>query len=143
MGKTSNILSKEISYDSVGDMDILKFISAIREGIKYNFFTNYAKKSPFTIPEWSYFLNISERTMQRYKKESRTFDSQQSERIVQIALLYSFGVKTFGNKTKFNSWLETENLALGHVKPKELLDNSFGINLLKDELTRIENGILA
>ena len=26
---------------------------------------------------------------------------------------------------------------------KELLDSSFGIDLLKDELTRIENGILA
>jgi hypothetical protein len=29
------------------------------------------------------------------------------------------------------------------MKPKMLLDNSFGINMLRDELTAIEYGILA
>jgi hypothetical protein len=29
------------------------------------------------------------------------------------------------------------------MKPKMLLDNTFGINMLTDELTAIENGILA
>ena len=58
-------------------------------------------------------------------------------------LIYKLGVNVFGDKEKFISWSETKNLALGGVKPKELLDNTFGISLLKDELTRIEHGILA
>ena len=81
--------------------------------------------------------------MQRYKKERKSFDSNSSEKIIEIALLYKYGIEVFGNKEKFNTWLETKNVALGGIVPKELLDNTFGINLLKDELTRIEYGILA
>ena len=40
-------------------------------------------------------------------------------------------------------WLDAENIALGGVKPKSLLDSTFGIEIVKDELTRIEHGILA
>lgn len=61
---------------------------------------------------------------------------------VQIALLYNLGIETFGDKDKFDQWLATENLALGERKPKELLDTSVGIGLLKDELARIEYGVL-
>ena len=88
-------------------------------------------------------MHVSERTMQRYQKEKRSFDSLQSEKFLEIVLLYKKGTEVFGTKEKFNSWIETENLALGKIKPKQLLDNTFGINLLKDELTRIEYGVLA
>lgn len=81
--------------------------------------------------------------MQRYKREKRTFDSLQSEKILEIALLFKQGIEVFGNVEKFSLWLQTDNLALGKLKPKTLIDNSFGIHLLKDELTRIEYGVLA
>jgi putative toxin-antitoxin system antitoxin component (TIGR02293 family) len=142
MAKTINILDQKISYNSVDNKDILFLIDTVRQGIKFALFMGIANKSPFSLDEWSNFLHLSERTMQRYKKEKRTFDSLQSEKILQITLLYRMGIDVFGNKEKFNSWLKTENLALGKIKPKELLDNVFGINLLKDELTRIEHGIL-
>jgi uncharacterized protein (DUF2384 family) len=67
----------------------------------------------------------------------------QSEKIIEIALFYNKGVEVFGTAEKFNSWLETDNLALKKIKPKMLLDNSFGINMLMDELTAIEYGVLA
>ena len=67
----------------------------------------------------------------------------QSEKILELALLQKRGIEVFGNPDKFNLWIETVNIALGSVKPKELLDNSFGIELIKDELTRIEHGVLA
>jgi putative toxin-antitoxin system antitoxin component (TIGR02293 family) len=86
---------------------------------------------------------LSERTIQRYKVENRTFDPLQSEKIIEIALFYNKGVEVFGTSVQFNSWLETNNLALGNIKPKMLLDNTFGISMLKDELIRIEHGVLA
>lgn len=134
---------KTISYNSVDDKDIFSIIKAIKKGIKFSVFTSIAQNSPFTLNEWSGFLNISERSMQRYKKEKKNFDPGSSEKIIEITLLYKYGVEVFGNKVKFNNWLETKNVALGGVVPKDLLDNTFGINLLKDELTRIEYGILA
>ncbi|MEO8962753.1 MAG: antitoxin Xre/MbcA/ParS toxin-binding domain-containing protein [Ginsengibacter sp.] len=131
------------SYNSVDDRDVFSIINTIKKGIKFSAFTSIAQNSPFSLVEWSGFLNISERTMQRYKKEKKAFDSDSSEKIIEITLLYKYGIEVFGNKEKFNSWLETKNLALGGIIPKSLLDNTFGINLLKDELTRIEYGILA
>ena len=133
----------DISYSSVDDRDVLQLINTIREGIKYALFISLADKSPFSLAEWSGFLHISERTMQRYKKEKKSFDPIYSEKILEVTLLYKFGIDVFGSNEKFNSWLETKNIILGGVKPKEMLDNTFGISLVKDELTRIEYGLLA
>ncbi|MGB4773947.1 MAG: antitoxin Xre/MbcA/ParS toxin-binding domain-containing protein [Daejeonella sp.] len=132
-----------ISYQTLGNRNILSLINAVREGIKFNAFMSIVTKSPFNISEWSAFLHLSERTMQRYKKEEKTFDPIHSEKILEITLIYKKGVDVFGDTERFNSWLNSTNIALGNIKPKDLLDNTFGISMLKDELTRIEYGVLA
>jgi putative toxin-antitoxin system antitoxin component (TIGR02293 family) len=136
-------ISSSISYSAVDDKDILQLISTIRQVIKYALFISLAEKSPFSLNEWSGFLHISERTMQRYKKEKKSFDPIYSEKILEVTMLYKFGIEVFGSTERFNTWLETKNLVLDGAKPKDLLDNTFGINLVKDELTRIEYGLLA
>lgn len=141
MAKSLDLANVKIS--SIDDSDVMLYIRTIRNGITFIAFSNFAKTTPFSYSEWSAFLHMSERTLQRYKQEKKAFDPIHSERILQIGLLYNFGVEVFGSSEKLNNWLETKNLALGGTKPKELLDNSFGIGLLKDELTRIEQGILA
>jgi putative toxin-antitoxin system antitoxin component (TIGR02293 family) len=136
-------LTDQFSLSAIDDKDIFRLIEMVREGIKFSIFTNLVGKSPFNISEWSNFLHLSERTMQRYKKEKTTFGNIHSEKILQLTLLFKFGTEVFGTKEKFNTWLEANNLALGNIKPRNLLDNSFGIEMLRDELTRIEHGILA
>jgi putative toxin-antitoxin system antitoxin component (TIGR02293 family) len=143
MMKAIDLLDPRFSYAATDDNGVFSLIDLIRKGIRFASFLNFASRSPFTLGEWCGFLHVSERTMQRYQKDKRTFDSLQSEKIIEIALLYRKGGEVFGNQQKFDSWLDTENVALGKVKPKELLDSSFGINLLKDELMRIEYGVLA
>ncbi|MCF8337400.1 MAG: DUF2384 domain-containing protein [Bacteroidales bacterium] len=138
-----DIHNEKISYDSVDDKTIYSLINKMKEGLDYSFLTSLVRKSTLTMKEWAEILHISERTLQRYKKENRTFDAQLSEKLVQIALLFKLGIEVFGNEENFNSWMEQESMALGNSKPKKLLDNSFGIQLLKDELTRIEHGIMA
>jgi len=142
MAKTLSLLP-DVSMGNVDDNSILNVIREVRKGIAYNSFTNAVKNVPLTLKEWSGILDLSERTLQRYKKDKRAFDTLQSEKIVQVTLLIRYGRDVFGDENKFNLWLNTENLSIASVKPKELLDSSFGIDLLKDELTRIENGILA
>ena len=136
-------INKQIAYDSVDDANVLLLINAVRQGIEYARFQEWARIVPFSIPEWSIFLHISHRTMQRYKKENGAFDALQSERILQILMLYKLGVDIFGDPKKFDQWLEMESVALGSTKPKDLMDSTFGIDLLRDELNRIEQGVLA
>ena len=136
-------LTNNLSYKQIDDRDVFKLIGTVREGIKYGLFQHIADRSPFSTTEWSNFLHLSERTFQRYKKDRRTFDPLHSEKILEITLVYNKGVEVFGDKANFDAWLSAKNVALGGIKPKELLDSSFGIGLLKDELTRIEHGVLA
>lgn len=132
-----------IAYNTLDDKNAFLLINAIKKGINFSFFERLAKHIPFTLREWSAYLHLSERSLQRYKKEKGTFSAVASEKIIEITMLNKYGIEVFGNQEKFNVWLNTKNVALGGIKPKDLLDSSFGIQILKDELTRIEHGVLA
>lgn len=133
----------KISFDTITDKDALNLMAISRNGISYVVFAGVMKKTPFSLSEWSDFLNMSLRTMQRYLKKKKSFDSIYAQRILEINLLYNQGVALFGSNDKFNTWLDTKNIALGGIKPKQLMDNGFGIDVLKKELGRLEHGILA
>jgi len=128
------------NYDDVG---IFRMIEIAEKGISFKLFDNLVKKFPFSFQEWAGFLHISGKTLSRYQKEEKTFDTLQSEKILQIEMLYKRGEEVFGSADYFLTWLQTENLALGKTKPQDLIGSNFGISLLMDELTRLEHGILA
>lgn len=141
MTPTTRKSASPVGYAATDDRDVLALISTVQEGIPYSDFRHLADASPFTLAEWSGLLHVSERTLQRYKKESRSFDAAQSDRILQIALVNRYGAEVFGSEARYLQWLETPNLTMGGATPKSLLDNSFGVGLVRDELTRIEHGV--
>ncbi|NQU32920.1 MAG: DUF2384 domain-containing protein [Bacteroidetes bacterium] len=81
--------------------------------------------------------------MQRYKKERGTFNSTSSERIISITMLNKYGVEVMGSQDNYNIWLKSRNISMGNIEPISLLDSSFGIQIIREELTRIEHGVLA
>jgi putative toxin-antitoxin system antitoxin component (TIGR02293 family) len=143
MSDPADLFTLKEPYISVYELDTPKLIQAIRNGIGYEVFGNIARHFPFSLQDWSSILHLTERSLQRYKKENKSFDALQSEKILQVLLLYRKGIQIFGNEERFHTWLDLPNLALGGIKPKSLMDSAFGIDLLKDELTRIEHGIFA
>lgn len=143
MAKKSELKEPIVAYASLDDRSVYTLISAIKNGIHFSFFEKLAQKIPFSQNEWSSFLHLSERSLQRYKKNRGTFNPVTSEKIIEIAMLNKYGIEVFGDQQKFNIWLSAENVALGGIRPKSLLDSSFGIQLIKDALTQIEYGVLA
>jgi putative toxin-antitoxin system antitoxin component (TIGR02293 family) len=131
------------SYRAADDKNILAIIDAVRTGISFNEFDKIVENTPFSLAEWANYLQLSERTIQRNQKENKAFQPIQSERIVELAMLYDYGVDVFGDKENFNVWLNAKSIALGGRTPKELLDTKFGVGMVKDELGRIEHGVLA
>lgn len=138
-----DILEPMVAYITADDNHTLRMIELARQGVNFEAFDSFAARCDFSIREWSEYLHISERTMQRYKSENKAFEPLQSEKILEIALLFYRGIEIFGDDEKFTTWLGMNNIALGNVKPKSLLDSSFGISLLNDELSRISYGVLA
>jgi len=120
-----------------------KLITKTREGISFGEFEYFLDRSPIHLEEWAGLLHLSERTLQRYKKDNKSFESIHSERILDLFMLFKFGEDVFGDKNIFQSWLHDENIPLGNVTPLTLLDTSFGIVMVKEELGRIQHGIFA
>ncbi|MCA1752655.1 MAG: DUF2384 domain-containing protein [Flavobacteriales bacterium] len=130
-------------YGSLVHSDLHDLIHRVRGGISFPLFSKIAELVPFTWPEWSSFLHLSERSLQRYKKDRKSFDALQSEKIIEISSVYQRGIEVFGSRPKFDAWLSTPCVALGGPAPKSFLDSTFGIRLIRDELGRIEHGIPA
>ena len=140
MKQTKNI---EEDLIFVNELEVSYFIHYTHSGMAFNTFEKQSQKVPFTQNEWSNVLNLSERTFQRYKKENKKFESIYTEKILEIILLFNRGIEVFQNENNFYEWLNIPCLAFGNIKPMGIIDNSFGIEAVKNELGKIEHGIFA
>jgi putative toxin-antitoxin system antitoxin component (TIGR02293 family) len=132
----------EIKYSEFFSNKLL-MILVIREGVSYNLFNLIKNATPFSEEDWANLLEISTKSLQRYKQTSKSFKPIQSEKIIEMAEVTKVGIDVFGDMDKFKLWLETPNFSLGNLKPFELLKCSYGKDLIMEELTRINYGILA
>ncbi len=123
--------------------DKLLIICLIREGVTSKLFLEIQESTPFNLSEWANFLNISSKSLTRYLQSSKAFKATQSERIIEMAEVTYKGLDVFGNMDTFKNWLETPSYALGNLTPKELLNDSYGKDLVLGELNRINYGIFA
>ena len=74
--KTNIVQEAAIDYKrsgvlNTGSRTIL--MKVIRGGVEYDKFQSIAVRLPFSMEDWAHFLHLSERTIQRYKKEERTW----------------------------------------------------------------------
>lgn len=133
--------SKDITYSKVLK-DKLLISRAVRRGVSNSLFKEIKTNSPFDDLQWSSFLDVNLRTLQRYKKNRKhVYRSLQSERIFELAEVISKGNSVFDTAEHFRIWLNTPSVALGKEKPINLLDSSYGKDLVLAELNRIEYGI--
>jgi putative toxin-antitoxin system antitoxin component (TIGR02293 family) len=141
LDKIFPITSKEVTYaDLLSDKMLM--ILVIREGVPYSLFDLIQDVTPFTEDNWADFLDISTKTLHRYKQSAGSFKSIHSEKILEMAEVTQVGIDVLGGMDKFKLWLDTPNFSLGSLKPMELLKDSYGKELVLSELTRINYGIL-
>jgi putative toxin-antitoxin system antitoxin component (TIGR02293 family) len=133
----NNLKLNKVDYT---EFDLLR---EIEKGISYNHFKDFSEDIPFTTQEWADILHVSERTLMRYSKENKKFDTLPSQQIIEIAALFGKGKELFGSIEAFSEYLDTNSLALGDRKPKDLLTSTVGIRIIRNELIRIEHGVLA
>lgn len=132
---------KKITYDDFLS-DKMLIITAIRSGIPYSLFELIQNFTPFTEADWAHFLNISTKSLQRYKTSTDfSFKPIHSEKIIEMAEVTHVGLEVFGSTEKLQLWLNTPNFALGSLKPIELLNDSYGKELVISELIRVNHGI--
>ena len=135
-------VNKPITYNDFLSNKML-IIVAIRAGIPYSLFSLIQYNTPFSENDWANFLDISSKSLQRYKVIAEYhFKPIHSEKIIEMSEVTKIGMDVFGDMEKLKLWLNTPNFALGKLKPIELLKDSYGKELVVTELIHINHGIL-
>ena len=109
-------IGRTISFDELMG-DKLMMMRVIREGVPYTLFTLIQLLTPFSEDEWATLLQLSAKSLQRYKQASKRFKPLQSEKIIEMAEVAKVGWEVFGSMDKFRLWLSTPNYALGNLPP--------------------------
>lgn len=119
-------------------------IHAIREGFPYKLFNKIKELTPFTEDDWAEYLNVSKKTLHRHStNDNYLFKPIHTEKIIELAEVTNLGKEVFDTIEQFYIWLNTPSFAMGNLKPAELLKDSYGKELVMNELNKIEYGILA
>ena len=127
------------SKHAYSDYDVLKLT---RSGLSKHTLLGLAKKISITLQELANIMHISERTLQRYEDDA-IVKSEYAEKAVELARLYTRGEEVFGSMENFKSWMKLPNHIFNNETPLALLDNSYGFDMIFNELGRIEHGIFA
>jgi putative toxin-antitoxin system antitoxin component (TIGR02293 family) len=107
----------------------------------YSKFARIAAKVPFTQKEWANILHLSEKTLQRYSKDNKSFEGIYVDRILHLEQLIEMGLETFTDADTLYRWLKREKKVLGHTLNFESLYSNQGIQDVIDEIGRIQYGV--
>lgn len=121
----------------------LDYINIADKGINANVINNFRAYFELPLDETSVMLNVSQPTIYRWLRENKKLERNTAVKLLQLTELFLYGVEVFGVHENFMFWLQDRNIAMGNVKPIELLDLPDGISLVRDALGRIEHGVLA
>lgn len=121
----------------------MQISQTIRSGIPYKLFSTIYDYTPFTEKDWAAFLDISTKSLQRYKQSNHQFKPIHTEKIIEMSEVTHAGLEFFKSNEKFRLWLDTPNFALGNLRPLELLKDSYGKEMVMAEITRLSHGIFA
>ena len=111
-----------------------------KAGITKDALRHLAKYLSLSASQLSELLPVSERTILRYTSK-KPFNRMVSEQILQIAEVVAKGLEIFEDKEKFISWMHSPVKSLANQTPLSLLSSRFGMEMVLDELGRIEYGV--
>lgn len=127
----------------VTDENTFGLVKRAQNGIPVSAFFDMLHISGLSKKELSGLLDVSFKTIQRYQKENKKLNALNSEQLLKMISLYQKAEETFGEISSFNRWLRKPAHGLGGQKPLELMQTPGGIDLIFEELMRIEYGAFA
>ncbi|MCP5007516.1 MAG: DUF2384 domain-containing protein [Planctomycetes bacterium] len=141
----SYALTKVLGGRKVLKMSIqsqMDLVTLSNKGVTKDALLHLAKYLSFSMNQMARLLPVTERTIQRYTLKKH-FNRVVSEHILQIAEVAAKGAEVFESRGKFLTWMNHPNVALDKNTPMSLLNSKFGVDMVLDELGRIEHGVFA
>lgn len=135
--RTTNLsVGDVLDIASSGLEEPLNRVETFRNGLEKRSFEKLKELSGLDYNTLATALGVSSKTLQR----KEVFDTAQSEKIYELAELYTLGINYFGREG-FRRWMKRPLFSLSNRTPLGLIDVSEGIDLLKTEIMRLQHGI--
>lgn len=140
MGVSQKLLAK---YENTIKDDYAIVMNSLN-GVKANVFYDLVTISGLNKNQLAEdVFEISLKTINRYKQDKKRLNARNSEIVLKLLALYKKGIEVFGELEDFNKWLTKRAFGLGDKIPYKMMNTSTGIDLIFEELVRIEYGDLA
>lgn len=117
------------------------WVARIRRGLPGEALAVLSRKMGVSQKELAGWLHITPRSLQRYALSTANLSPEISDRVAQLIRVYCRCDEVFKDEGKVSGWLKNPNYALGNIAPMSLFDTTPGIEMVLDELGRIEHGV--
>ncbi|TDX00549.1 type II RES/Xre toxin-antitoxin system antitoxin [Dinghuibacter silviterrae] len=114
-----------------------------KKGLKPDAVFDFIALSQYSAQVVEQLLKKTFKTLTTYKAQNTPLDSTISEKLLKLFALYDKGITVFGSVEAFNEWMAAPAFGLGNQVPQTFIDTITGIDLVGEELSRIEYGDLA
>ncbi|WP_305043837.1 type II RES/Xre toxin-antitoxin system antitoxin [Geoalkalibacter sp.] len=131
-----------LGVKDLGDSPV-EMVDAVRRGLPYQSLAKVAEALDLSTNQLAQYLPVTARTLQRYQKEKQKLDRDISDHLLQIARVFARCREVMEDSDRARRWLQTPSIPLGQVTPMSLLDTYTGVEMVMDELGRIEHGLAA
>ncbi len=129
----------KLTYESFLSNKLL-MLQVIRKGIPYYFYSLVHDNAPFDEIEWGSFLDIASRSLYRFRHANKHFGVSYSAKILEIAEVTYAGLKALGTMEAYRAWIDAPNPNMGDMTPLDLLQDSYGKDMVLTELIRLGKG---
>jgi putative toxin-antitoxin system antitoxin component (TIGR02293 family) len=123
--------------------DDISLLNHSKKGLNAKAALDFLSLSGFTQDEFQETFKTTVKTIQNHITRDLTLDAALSEKLLKSFALFDKGVEIFGSANAFHKWLNAPAYGLGNRLPFDLMDTITGIQLIEEELIRIEFGDLA
>lgn len=123
--------------------DAISLLNRSKSGLDAKTALDFLSLSGFTQDEFQETFKTTVKTIQNHVSRDLKLDAALSEKLLKSFALFDTGIEIFGSGQAFHQWLNTPAYGLGNRLPFDIMDTITGIQLIEEELIRIQFGDLA
>jgi putative toxin-antitoxin system antitoxin component (TIGR02293 family) len=123
--------------------DAISLLNTSKKGLDAKSALDFLSLSGFTQDEFQETFKTTVKTIQNHVNKDLKLDAALSEKLLKSFALFDTGIEIFGSGQAFHQWLNTPAYGLGNRLPFDMMDTIIGIQLIEEELIRIQFGDLA
>jgi|GEM_PF-610803 len=138
--KIGQSINKKASQYTSPDDNRFSLVEEAGAGIPVSVVSDLIRITDLKKQYFANLLDISTKTLDRYQVQKKKLNPSGSELLLKLQNIYQKGTEIFNSIEAFRNWIEKPAYGLQRHVPKDLMQTITGIDLVMEELIRIESG---